>query len=48
MITDPQEIYRFLANPGIELANLVFASDDRVWALWRFMTEEEIPTLRHT
>ena len=28
MITDPQKIYRFLATPGIEVANLVFASDD--------------------
>jgi len=32
MITDPQELYRFLAIPGIEVSNLVFASDDVVWA----------------
>jgi hypothetical protein len=30
MITDPQELYRFLAIPGIEVAALVFASDDVV------------------
>jgi len=47
MISDPHEIYRFLAAPGIEVANL-FASDDEVWASWRFMAEEQIPSLRHT
>jgi len=30
MITDPQELYMFLATPGIEVANLVFASVDVV------------------
>jgi len=48
MISDPQEIYRFLATPGIEVAHLVFASDDVVWASWRFVAEEEIPCLCHT
>ena len=48
MISDPHELYRFLANPGIEVANLMFASDDVVWASWRFMAEEQIPSLRHT
>jgi len=27
---------------------MVFAIDDVVWASWRFMAEEEIPSLRHT
>jgi len=35
MISDPQELYRFLATPGIDVANLVFASYDVVWASWR-------------
>jgi len=26
----------------------MFATDDVVWASWRFMTEEQIPSLRHT
>jgi len=30
--------------PGIEVANLVFASDDVVWASCRFIAEEEIPS----
>jgi hypothetical protein len=26
----------------------MFASDDGVWASWRFIAEEKIPSLRHT
>jgi hypothetical protein len=48
MISDPQEIYRFPAMPGIEFVNLLFASDDIVWAFWRYIADENIPSLRHT
>jgi len=48
MVSDPYELYRFLATPGIEVTNLMFASDDVVWASWRFIEEELIPNLRHT
>jgi hypothetical protein len=48
MISEPRELYRFLATPGIEAMNLMFASDDVVWASWRFIAEEKIPSLRHT
>jgi hypothetical protein len=48
MITDPQEECRFLATPGIELAALVFASDDVVCASWRYIAEEKASNLRHT
>jgi len=37
-----------LATPGIEVASLTFASDDVIWASWRFIEEEKIPNLRHT
>jgi hypothetical protein len=47
MISDMQELYRFLATPGIEVAVLVFDSDD-VCASWRYIAEENVPTLRHT
>jgi len=47
-ISDLHELYSFLATPGIEVANLMFASNDVVWASWRFMAEEQIPSLRHT
>jgi hypothetical protein len=48
MISDPQDLYRFLATPGIEVANLLFASDKFVWASCRYMDEDKIPYLRHT
>jgi hypothetical protein len=47
LIKDPHEFYRFLATPGIEIANLVFPSDEIVWASWSFV-EEDVPNLRHT
>jgi hypothetical protein len=48
MITDPQELYRFLATSGIEVAALVFANDDIVCASWRYIAEEKVSNLRHT
>ena len=48
MISDPQELYRFLATPGIEVAALMFVSDDVVWASWRYIGEENVPNLRQT
>ena len=48
MNSDPHELYRFLATPGIEVGSLVFASDDVIWASWRFIQEEDISNLRHT
>jgi len=48
MISDPQKLYTFLATPGIDVANLVFASKDVVWASWSFVAEEEIPNFRNT
>jgi len=46
-ISDPKELYRFLATPGIEVINLMFANDD-VWVSWKFAAEERVPNLRHT
>jgi hypothetical protein len=48
MNTDPQELYRFLATPGIEVAALVFASDKVVCASWHFIADEKVPNLPHT
>jgi hypothetical protein len=47
LIKDPHELYRVLATPGIDVANLVFASDEMVWASWSFV-EEGVPNLCHT
>jgi hypothetical protein len=48
LISDPQELYRFLATPGIEVATLLIAGDDVVWVAWRHSEETHVPTLRHT
>ena len=48
LITDPQELYRLLSTPGIEVTNLLFASDDVVWVSWRYRDEELADTLPHT
>ena len=48
IIMDPEELYRFLATPGVEVVSLTFASDDVVWTSWRYIEEEKIPNLRHT
>jgi hypothetical protein len=48
MISDPLELFRFLATSGVEVANLLFASDEFVWASCRYIDEENIPSLRHT
>jgi hypothetical protein len=48
MITDPQELNRFLATPGIEVAAPVFASDEVVCASWRYIAYEKVRNLPHT
>jgi len=40
--------YRFLATPGIEVQNMMFANDDVVWISGQFSSEERVPSLRHT
>ena len=47
-ISDPQELYRFLATPGVEVVNLMFASYSVVWDSWRYTAEEQAPSLRNT
>jgi hypothetical protein len=39
MISDPQEVYRYLAMLGIEVANLLLASDKIVLVSWRYIIE---------
>jgi hypothetical protein len=48
LISEPHELYRFLVTPGIEVQNMMFASDDVVWISWQFSSEERVPSLRHT
>ena len=35
MIADPQEHFLFLATPGIEVTNLLFAGNEVVWVTWK-------------
>jgi len=48
LISDPLELYRFLATPGIEVTYLLFAGDSVVWLAWRHAEESRKQTLRHT
>jgi len=48
LITEPKKLYGFLATPGIEVKNLVFANDDVVWISSKYRAEEHVPSLRHT
>jgi len=48
IITEPKELYGFLATPGIDVVKLVFASEDVVWLSWQRGAEEDVASLRRT
>jgi len=48
LISQPAELYRFLATPGVEVQNVLFASDDVVWISWQYSADERVPSLRLT
>jgi hypothetical protein len=48
LISQPAELYRFLVTPGLEVQNVLFASDDVVWLSWQYSADERVPSLRHT
>ena len=47
LISDPKELYRFLAVSRILVINM-FANDDVVWVSWTLTAEERVSILRHT
>jgi hypothetical protein len=47
MMADPQELFRFLATPCVEVTKLLFAGDEVLWITWKYV-EENMPVLRHT
>jgi hypothetical protein len=47
IISDRQELYRFLSTPGIEVTSFLFASDEVVWVSWRYSDEKQVPNLKH-
>jgi len=48
VISEPKDLYSFLATPGIVVTNLAFASDDVDCISWKHAAEEHVPNLRHT
>ena len=48
IITEPHEMYRFLATAGVEVTNLAFASDDVVWLSLKLSKEENVPKAHYT
>ena len=49
LISNPQELYRFLTTEGIEVTNLLFAGDEVVCIYFGDMPREtHVPNLRHT
>ena len=48
LISDPQDLYRFLATRGGEVVSLLFSSDSVVWASWRIIAGEQAPSLSQT
>jgi hypothetical protein len=48
LISEPGELYRFLVTPGVEVQNMLFASDDVVWISWQHSADKGVPSLRHT
>jgi hypothetical protein len=48
LISEPKELYKFLSTPGIEVVSVLFASDQVVWASWRYAEDESVPNLCHT
>jgi hypothetical protein len=45
--TEPHELYRFIATPGVEGTNLAFASDDVVWLSCKLSAEENVRNSPH-
>jgi hypothetical protein len=48
IITDLSELYIFLATPGVEVVNLLFATDDAIFVSRRYSAEERVLGLRNT
>jgi len=47
-MTEPKDLYGFLATPGVGVLNLAFASDEVVYISWKYDAEEDVPNLHHT
>ena len=43
VISEPKDLYSFLAKPGIEVTNMALANDEVVWISWKHAAEEHVP-----
>jgi len=48
LISEPGEQYRFLVTPGVEVQNILFATDDVVRISWQHSANERVPSFRLT
>ena len=48
IITEPNELYRFLDTPCVEVTNLAISSFDVVWLSSKLCGEENVAYLHHT
>lgn len=47
MLADPQDLFRSLSTPGIEVTNLLIAGEEVLWVKCKYV-EEYMPVLRYT
>ena len=49
VFADQQELFRFIATPGIEVTSLMLSGHEVVRTTWKYVEEEQnMPFLRHT
>ena len=48
LISEPEELYRFLVTPGVEVQNMLVAGDGVVCISWQHSADERVPNVRHT
>ena len=48
IISEPHELYRFLATPGVEETKLAIATDDVGRLPWKHTAEGRVPNLHYT
>jgi hypothetical protein len=47
LISDPQELYRFIAAADIEVCSMLLTNDKVVWIEWRYAKADSVPNLPH-
>jgi hypothetical protein len=47
LISEPKELYSFLATPDVQVSNMMFSNDEVVWMSWQHSDEARVPTPKH-